>query len=109
MNKIIETIPVEVMNALEARNWPGNIRELENFIERSIILSEGPVLDLPLSELQTQPAPVPATLEAMGRKYILRALRECDGMIDGSHGAAARLGMHPATLRSMMQRIGIPG
>jgi formate hydrogenlyase transcriptional activator len=106
MNKIIETIPVEVMNALETRNWPGNVRELENFIERSVILSEGCVLDLPLSELRPQPAP--ATLEAMGREYILRALRECDGMIDGAQGTAARLGMHPATLRSMMQRIGIP-
>jgi formate hydrogenlyase transcriptional activator len=108
MSKIIETIPVEVMNALETRNWPGNVRELENFIERSVILSEGPILDLPLSELRPQLATAPATLEAIGREYILRALRECDGMIDGAQGAATRLGVHPATLRSMMQKIGIP-
>ena len=108
MNKTIETIPVEVMNALEARDWPGNIRELENLIERSVILSEGPVLEVPLAELRPQTAQPSVTLEGMGREYILRALRECDGAIDGPRGAAARLGMRPPTLHSMMQRMKIP-
>ena len=107
MNKTIETIPAEVMSALEAWDWPGNIRELENLIERSVILSEGPVLEVPLTELRPQAAPPSVTLEGMGREYILRALRECDGAIDGPQGAAARLGMHPATLHSMMQRMKI--
>jgi formate hydrogenlyase transcriptional activator len=108
MNKTIGTIPVEVMNALEAWDWPGNIRELENLIERSVILSEGPVLEVPLAELRPRTAPPSVTLEGMGREYILRALRECDGVIDGPQGAAVRLGMHPATLHSMMQRMKIP-
>ncbi len=108
MNKKIETIPAGAMSRLEAWDWPGNIRELENFIERSVILSEGPVLNVPLSELQTHNTQPSVTLEGMGREYILRALRECGGVIDGLHGAAARLGMNPATVHSMMQKMKIP-
>jgi formate hydrogenlyase transcriptional activator len=108
MNKTIETIPAEVMNTLEAWDWPGNVRELENLIERSVILSEGPVLEVPLTELRPHTAQPSVTLEGMGREYILRALRECDGVIDGPQGTAVRLGMHPATLHSMMQRMKIP-
>jgi formate hydrogenlyase transcriptional activator len=107
MNKTIESIPQEVMSRLEAWDWPGNIRELENLIERSVILSQGPVLDVALCELRAHTAQPSVTLEGMGREYILRALRECDGVLDGPKGAAARLGMHPATLRSMMQRMKI--
>jgi formate hydrogenlyase transcriptional activator len=107
MNKKIETIPAGAMSRLEAWDWPGNIRELENFIERSVILSEGPVLNVPLSELQTHSTQPSVTLEGMGREYILRALRECGGVIDGPHGAAARLGMNPATVYSMMQKMKI--
>ena len=109
MNKIIETIPVEVMSAFEARDWPGNVRELENFIERSVILSEGPVLEVP-----TLPSYRPSSRQSRRlwkpweREYILRALRECDGVVDGPHGAAARLGVNPATLHSMMRKLKIP-
>ena len=95
------------MSRLLAWEWPGNIRELENFVERAVILSEGPVLDIPLTELQPQAAPTPVTLEGMGREYILRALRECDGVLDGPRGAASRLGMTSGTLQSTMQRMKI--
>jgi formate hydrogenlyase transcriptional activator len=108
MSKTIETIPGETMSALETRDWPGNIRELENLIERSVILSDGPVLNIPLAELRNRDTTPTLTLEGMGREYILRALRECDGEIDGRHGAAARLGMTSSTLHSMIQRMKIP-
>jgi formate hydrogenlyase transcriptional activator len=107
MKKKIDGLPPESMSRLLAWEWPGNIRELENFIERAVILSEGPVLDIPLTELQPQAAPTPITLEGMGREYILRALRECDGVLDGPRGAASRLGMTPGALQSTMQRMKI--
>jgi formate hydrogenlyase transcriptional activator len=109
MKKQIETIPAETMNALARWAWPGNVRELENFIERSVILSEGTILNVPLSEL----SPVyegprhDATLESMEREHILRVLRESGGVIAGLHGAAARLGMKRTTLQSRMQKMGI--
>jgi formate hydrogenlyase transcriptional activator len=65
MNKTVETIPAEVMSVFESWEWPGNVRELENFIERSVILSEGSVLEVPISELQTQAVSESATLENM--------------------------------------------
>jgi formate hydrogenlyase transcriptional activator len=109
MNKQIETIPAETMNALTRWEWPGNVRELENFIERSVILSEGTILNVPLSELR--PAFVgarhDATLESLEREHILRMLRETGGVISGLRGAAARLGMKRTTLQSRMQKMGI--
>jgi formate hydrogenlyase transcriptional activator len=108
MKKQIETIPMETMNALARWEWPGNVRELENFIERSVILSEGTILNVPLSELR----PVyegrhDATLESLEREHILRVLRETGGVIAGLRGAAARLGMKRTTLQSRMQKMGI--
>jgi formate hydrogenlyase transcriptional activator len=96
------------MNALARWEWPGNVRELENFIERSVILSEGTILNVPLSELR--PAfgvRRDATLETLEREHILRMLRETGGLISGSRGAAARLGMKRTTLQSRMQKMGI--
>jgi len=109
MNKRIETIPTETMNALARWEWPGNVRELENFIERSVILSEGTVLNVPLSELRPayEGARNDATLEGLEREHILRVLRETGGVIAGLHGAAARLGMKRTTLQSRMQKMGI--
>jgi formate hydrogenlyase transcriptional activator len=109
MNKQIETIPSETMNALARWEWPGNVRELENFIERSVILSEGTILNVPLSELRptydgTQHN---STLESLEREHILRVLRETGGVISGVHGAAVRLGMKRTTLQSRMQKMGI--
>jgi transcriptional regulator with GAF, ATPase, and Fis domain len=109
MNKQIETIPGETMDALVRWEWPGNVRELENFIERSVILSAGTVLKVPLSELRPVNEGVrhDATLESLEREHILRVLRETGGVIAGLRGAAARLGMKRTTLQSRMFRMGI--
>jgi formate hydrogenlyase transcriptional activator len=110
MNKAIETIPAETMNALVNWDWPGNVRELENFIERSVILTRGHSLMVPVSELE---APTEAnirkdfTLMAAEREHILKILREVGGVISGTRGAAARLGLKRTTLQSKMQKLGI--
>ncbi len=109
MNKQIETIPTEAMRALQSWNWPGNIRELENFIERSVILSQGTTLSVPMAEIQPaqEGAGQGSSLEDLERMHILRVLRECGGVIAGLNGAAARLGMKRTTLQSKMQKLGI--
>lgn len=110
MNRNIETIPDEVMTALARWPWPGNIRELENFLERSVILTRGPVLRAPLgelTELSTEPAPEENTLEASERVHILQALREAGGAIGGPGGAAERLGLKRTTLNSKIKKLGI--
>jgi formate hydrogenlyase transcriptional activator len=109
MNKRIETIPTEAMRALQSWSWPGNIRELENFIERSIILSQGTSLSVPLAELQPaqECAGQGSSLQDLERVHILRVLRESGGVIAGLNGAAARLGMKRTTLQSKMQKLGI--
>jgi formate hydrogenlyase transcriptional activator len=110
MNKHIETIPNDAMHALENWNWPGNIRELENFLERSVILTDGPVLRIPIAELRpldARSAVAQGTLEELEREYILQVLRQAGGVVSGSQGAAARLGMKRTTLQSKIQRLGI--
>jgi formate hydrogenlyase transcriptional activator len=110
MFKKIETIPEPTMRALTRWDWPGNIRELENFIERAVILTKGPVLRAPLGELEMAEEAVPpenSTLEATEREHILRVLRESKGKIGGSNGAAARLGLIRTTLNSKMKKLGI--
>jgi DNA-binding NtrC family response regulator len=110
MNKRVETIPAEAMAALSSYPWPGNIRELQNFIERSVILTSGNVLRVQAKELQLD-SPVAAstggTLEEIEREHILQALRESDGVIGGRSGAALRLGLKRTTLLSRMQKFGI--
>jgi transcriptional regulator with GAF, ATPase, and Fis domain len=112
MGKHIETIPEETMAALTRWQWPGNIRELENFLERAVILTRGPVLYVPLAELEIagqQGAPEweNSTLQTAEREHILRALREAQGQIGGPTGAAARLGLIRTTLNSKMKKLGI--
>jgi len=114
MGKTIETIPPEAMEAFTRWKWPGNIRELENFLERAVILSRGPVLYVPLSELEDseeeeddESAPVNPTLQAAERETILRALREAKGVIGGPGGAAERLALKRTTLNSKMKKLGI--
>ena len=110
MGKPIETIPAETLTALCHYSWPGNIRELENLIERSVILSQGSELRVPLVELKAQATAAShgvATLEAAEREHILRALQEAHGVIGGPTGAAARLGMKRTTLQSRMKKLGI--
>ena len=106
----IETIPTDTMRALTRWDWPGNIRELENFIERAVILTNGPVLRAPLSELEfleKASPPEGSTLEATEREHILRVLRETKGKIAGAQGAAARLGLKRTTLNSKLKKLGI--
>lgn len=109
MNKEIETIPTSTMNAFVNWDWPGNVRELENLMERSVILSEGKVLNAPLAELAgtREGLDSDGTLESLERQYIIRVLRETNGVIAGPHGAAVRLGMKRATLQSRVLKMGI--
>jgi transcriptional regulator with GAF, ATPase, and Fis domain len=105
MGKKIERIPPDTMSALVSWSWPGNVRELENFIERSVILSSGPELRVPLAELRAEAvATAGGTLAAIEREYILRVFRETGGVISA---AAIRLGVPRTTLNALMQRLGI--
>jgi formate hydrogenlyase transcriptional activator len=109
MKKRIETIPADAMEALCQYAWPGNIRELQNLIERAVILSPGPALQLCLAELTTplnaSPLTPPQTLEDAERAHIRRALEAAGWVIGGPNGAAARLGLKRTTLLSKMQRL----
>jgi len=110
MDKPIETIPAEELEALAQYHWPGNVRELENLIERAVILARGPVLHVPLPELAVPSEASPAshlTLAAAEREHILRVLGETKWVIGGTQGAAARLGMKRTTLQSRMLKLGI--
>ncbi|HXU21215.1 MAG TPA: sigma 54-interacting transcriptional regulator [Verrucomicrobiae bacterium] len=108
--KAIETIPSDIMKALTRWEWPGNIRELENFVERSVILSKGPALWAPLAELELPseyPSSESSTLESTEKDHILKILRETEGVIAGPQGAAARLGLKRTTLNSKLRKLGI--
>ena len=112
MKKRIETIPADTMERLTAYDWPGNIRELQNLIERAVILSTGAVLDVPVAALskRAQPAaaePGPETLEESERKHIIAALEGSNWVIAGANGAAARLGMKRSTLQFRIRKLGI--
>jgi formate hydrogenlyase transcriptional activator len=137
MQKKIETIPAATMKGLTAWGWPGNIRELENFIERAVILTRGRSLEAPLYELQKPSidrAPTPASQPASDierivketlnaalnekkrasddysqkqRAVIVRALTEAKGRVGGSDGAAARMGINRTTLISRMKKLGV--
>jgi transcriptional regulator with GAF, ATPase, and Fis domain len=106
MERTIEKIPTNTMEALVSWRWPGNVRELENFTERAVILSSGPSLRAPLAEIR-EDAPEPnssATLEQVERDYIVRVLRESGGVVTA---AATKLGLHRTTLNAMMRKLGI--
>jgi formate hydrogenlyase transcriptional activator len=119
MNKRIETVPTETMATLSRYHWPGNIRELENFIERAVILSRGSNLEAPLAELERFESEVAAgsmsvgsnghatTLEEAERDHIRRALDQANWLVGGPAGAAAKLGMKRTTLQSKMLKLGI--
>jgi formate hydrogenlyase transcriptional activator len=109
-DKPIETISSEDMEELTRYHWPGNARELENLIERAVILARGPVLRIPPGELTVEPetpSPLPSTLAAAEREHILRALRQTNWVIGGPGGAAARLGLKRTTLQSRIKKLGI--
>ena len=98
------------MTALQQYSWPGNIRELENFIERAVILSQTTDLEVPVSELKrptTAADRAAVSLEDAERQHILKALHEARWIIGGQAGAAAKLGIKRTTLNSKMQKLGI--
>jgi len=137
MQKRIDAIPVAVMKGLTAWEWPGNIRELENFIERAVILTRGKSLEAPLRELRRPIADTPTataahpagndiarivkeTISALDgkkdradefakkqREEIVRALTESKGRVGGADGAAARMGINRTTLLARMKKFGI--
>lgn len=113
MGRQIETIPAETMDALVRYGWPGNIRELENVIERAVILSPGAMLEVSLGDLKRSTPPSngvarPAvTLDDAERAHILRALEDAEWVLGGANGAAARLAMKRTTLQSKMKKLGI--
>jgi len=107
--KPVTTIAPEVMAALCRYPWPGNVREIENFVERCVILSPGSELEVPLAELKPVPrrADGTVTLEGVERDHIVRALTACNWVIAGTKGAAAKLGMKRSSLQHKMQKLGI--
>jgi formate hydrogenlyase transcriptional activator len=110
MGKQIDYIPPATISALSSYQWPGNIRELQNFIERSVILSDGTVLSPPLAELKRSPVAEPlgaVTLKDAERDHILKTLMQTRWVVAGPNGAAARLGMKRSTLYFRMQKLGI--
>ncbi len=112
MNRAIETIPSEAMETLTRYRWPGNIRELQNLIERAVILSPGPVLRVPLGDLELRVATgqhngKPQTLEEAERGHIVATLTDTKWVVAGARGAAARLGMNRSTLQFRMKKLGI--
>ncbi len=122
MNRSIETIPSETMSMLVRYDWPGNIRELQNVIERAVIVSAGTVLKVPMDDLRTR-VPLVETpnggsasedagkmrdvLEDTERTQILAALKQAHWVVAGPKGAAALLGMKRSTLQAHMQRLGV--
>ena len=109
MEKQIESIPAAAMKKLAAWHWPGNIRELENFIERSVILTHGSALQVPIGELggSSTAVPVANTRDGDARQEILRILKDTKGRVAGPNGAAARMGIKRTTLISRMKKLGI--
>jgi formate hydrogenlyase transcriptional activator len=108
MRKPITAIAEQFITACARHIWPGNIRELQNFIERSVILSNGPVLNGSLSDLTcAQKATAPVTLEEAESSHILETLRQTGGVVGGPNGAAVRLGVRRTTLISKMRRLGL--
>jgi formate hydrogenlyase transcriptional activator len=111
MQKTVDHIPSRVMQVLTSYPWPGNIRELQNFIERSVILTTGATLECPLACLNSpklMPAEEPITLEDAERDHICRTLKQTKGLVAGPNGAAARLGLKRSTLYFRMRKLGIP-
>lgn len=118
MKKQIDKIPAQTMKYLTEYHWPGNIRELQNLIERAAILAQGPVLEIPYSDFKIAKSrpqkaqlklvkPDPTSLESVERDHILKMLSETNWVISGPTGAAEKLGMNRSTLNHRMRKLGI--
>jgi formate hydrogenlyase transcriptional activator len=123
MKKVVETIPSAAMDALNRYHWPGNIRELQNVIERAVIISAGPALSIDVSDLKFPKAihlgeraatpqhltngALHGVLEETERRHILDALQQCNWIVAGPNGAAERLGINRSTLQVRIRKLGI--
>ncbi len=107
MQKRIKSVPKQVMEALVNADWPGNIRQLENFIERCVILTQGNELNVPRAELRRSAASAASTFEQAEQQVIIQALRAASGRIAGQGGAAERLGLKRTTLQNKMNKLNI--
>jgi formate hydrogenlyase transcriptional activator len=109
MNRQIDTILASTMTQLTEYSWPGNIRELQNFIERAVILTTGSTLNAPLGDLKSpvDTQPVATTLKQAESGHILKTLRETRWVVGGPRGAAARLGLKRTTLMGKMKKLGL--
>lgn len=109
MEKQIESVPAATLKKLSTWHWPGNIRELENFVERAVILTRGTALEVPVAELKRMgtAAPMLRPQESNEREEILRVLKDTNGRVAGPHGAATRMGIKRTTLISRMKKLGI--
>ena len=107
MGKKITQVPRTTMEALQRRPWRGNVRELRNVIEHGAIISEGDTLKVPLLDDASPELTQPVTMAEAEREHILRALERSGWHIKGPDGAAAALGLKPATLYSRMKKLGI--
>ena len=111
MQKPIDSIPTETMSKLQRWHWPGNLRELENLIERAVILTTGNVLQVPLPDIKSSVVSVAPALSPVAddgdREQLIRVLRETGGMLGGPNGAAARLGVKRTTLQYKIKKLGI--
>src|SRR5262249_50536043 len=117
VGRAITRVPAEAMRRLVAYPWPGNVRELENVIERAVILSQGSDLEIPPEAVPARPAVAAVTVERSAahpealrnveRQPIVAVLKRTGWRVDGPKGAARVLNMHPSTLRSRMQKLGI--
>jgi formate hydrogenlyase transcriptional activator len=107
LEKPVRHIPDDVMKALTNHDWPGNIRELQNFIERAVIMTTGEILRPRIAELGLRPIAPVKTLADAERAHIVDALRETNGIVGGKSGAAARLGLPRTSLISRMQKLGL--
>ncbi|HEU0252526.1 MAG TPA: sigma 54-interacting transcriptional regulator, partial [Pyrinomonadaceae bacterium] len=118
LGKRIDGISTAATEKLTNYSWPGNVRELQNLIERALILCNGPILELEndltnvsaplvIPEVTNADQPQRKTLQEVEREHILAVLQETNGVIEGAHGAAKTLGLHPNTLRHRMEKLGI--
>jgi formate hydrogenlyase transcriptional activator len=112
MQKPIDSIPTQTMSKLQKWHWPGNIRELENLIERAVILTTGTALQVPLPEIKSSTVSVPNVSLSPSdqdddREQIIKILRQTGGMLGGPKGAAARLGIKRTTLQYKIKKFGI--
>ena len=107
MGRHIDAIPASALESLARYDWPGNIRELQNVLERSVILTQGNTLRITMPEVREPPVRTSKAAQGTERQTIVKALEEANGQVGGPDGAAARLGLKRTTLQSRMRKYNI--